>query len=234
MCSPTHLFKKKYLRHHMKQAIILDWDGVFYQSLETHFSFIKQVCRHYGLPFNFNSLTDYRAFLSRPVHYSQYFIDLGVKWNKQVEFFSSRLFARVMTNNIKVFTDLLELINEFNLKTGLVTSSYREVVLKALEPHGFSFNSLVCNRDAPHKPRPDGLLKCINELGVKRSEAVFIGDMISDAQTAINAGVDFIGVSWPHAYNTRESLEQYANIGVVDSVESLKKTLLPYIDCQRP
>ena len=46
------------------------------------------------------------------------------------------------------------------------------------------------------KPEPDNALKIVNDLGVLKSESLFIGDTNVDMFTAANAGIESIGVLW--------------------------------------
>lgn len=46
------------------------------------------------------------------------------------------------------------------------------------------------------KPAPDTVLQALRELGVERSRAVYVGDSDVDLETARNAGMDVILVSW--------------------------------------
>lgn len=46
------------------------------------------------------------------------------------------------------------------------------------------------------KPAPDALYKLMEKFGVKQAETVYIGDSDVDIQTAQNAGVDCISVTW--------------------------------------
>ena len=49
---------------------------------------------------------------------------------------------------------------------------------------------------APRKPNPTTLLQMLDDLGVRPEEAAYVGDTQVDVQTARNAGVMAIGVSW--------------------------------------
>ncbi len=57
----------------------------------------------------------------------------------------------------------------------------------------------------PKKPAPDGVWKMIEEFGVDRSEAVYIGDSEVDVETALNSGLDEITVTW--GFRDRDVLE---------------------------
>ena len=73
------------------------------------------------------------------------------------------------------------------------------------------------------KPDPASLIAVIDELGVEKTETVYIGDSEVDIQTAKNAGVDCISVSW--GFKNREFLEKNGALCLVNSVEELQKFL---------
>lgn len=50
--------------------------------------------------------------------------------------------------------------------------------------------------EIPRKPAPDGVTKILEHFGIDKSEAVFIGDSETDVETAKNAGLDVIAVTW--------------------------------------
>ena len=61
--------------------------------------------------------------------------------------------------------------------------------------------------NAPLKPNPNGVLEILSALNIKPEECVLIGDGETDAQTAINAHVDFIGVLW--GFRSKQILEEH-------------------------
>ena len=58
----------------------------------------------------------------------------------------------------------------------------------------------------PRKPAPDGVLAMIKVFGIDLSDAVYIGDSEVDVETAHNAGLDHIIVTW--GFRDRPQLEQ--------------------------
>ena len=52
------------------------------------------------------------------------------------------------------------------------------------------------NFEAPRKPDPTVLRQMLDELGVAACEAAYVGDTLVDIDTARNAKVMAIGVSW--------------------------------------
>lgn len=72
------------------------------------------------------------------------------------------------------------------------------------------------------KPAPDTVLEAMKELFSEKYETVYIGDSEVDIQTAKNAGVDCICVSW--GFRTVESLiENGATVIVDDPLDILKQ-----------
>lgn len=61
--------------------------------------------------------------------------------------------------------------------------------------------------NAPLKPDPNGVYQILNYFNAKNDECVFIGDGETDAQTALNAQVEFIGVLW--GFRTKEILKKH-------------------------
>jgi phosphoglycolate phosphatase len=70
------------------------------------------------------------------------------------------------------------------------------------------------------KPDPEGLLKVINQLGVTKDQILYIGDSIIDAQTAVNAGVQFIGLLT--GTTSSDDFKIYKPIAVFDSLRELR------------
>jgi len=63
-------------------------------------------------------------------------------------------------------------------------------------------------RDFPIKPDPAGVLLLKKEFAADR--VTFVGDGLPDAEVAMNAGAEFIGVEWGLA--TREELSKYGRV----------------------
>ena len=74
------------------------------------------------------------------------------------------------------------------------------------------------------KPAPDEVDEVLRLTGVDRKKAVYIGDSEVDIETARNAGMDCIAVSW--GYRDRWMLEASGAEVIADNVEQLKHLLL--------
>lgn len=73
------------------------------------------------------------------------------------------------------------------------------------------------------KPNPEGLFLAIEHLGVDKSEVLYVGDSIIDAQTAMNAGVDFCGVTT--GTTNADELKAYPHIAILDNLDNLHTIL---------
>lgn len=73
------------------------------------------------------------------------------------------------------------------------------------------------------KPAPDSVNEVLNTLKIQKKDAVYIGDSEVDIETAKNAGVDCISVSW--GFRSKEILAGAGASKIVDSTEELRKTI---------
>ena len=74
------------------------------------------------------------------------------------------------------------------------------------------------------KPSPDTVLAASQQMGLMASDCVYIGDTEVDLETARNAGMDCIPVSW--GFRTEEQLRAAGAEEIIRSPEELKKKLL--------
>jgi phosphoglycolate phosphatase len=85
------------------------------------------------------------------------------------------------------------------------------------------FAAVVGGDEAPRKPDPAGVLRLLRDLSGRPEEAVFVGDSRVDAETARNAGVPFVGVTW--GLGSRGDLAAGSPRALVDRAEDLASWL---------
>jgi len=92
------------------------------------------------------------------------------------------------------------------------------------------FVAVLGNRPGfPYKPSPEIVEEVLHKVGVKKEEAVMVGDSDTDMETAANGGIEGIAVNWGYR-NMKEladKLSAFRQAQVVDSAEELQKILLP-------
>lgn len=74
------------------------------------------------------------------------------------------------------------------------------------------------------KPAPDAVLEVLRRLEVYAADAIYIGDSEVDIQTAANAGLDCIVVTW--GFRDRAYLESQGGRRFVDSPEEIDDIVL--------
>ena len=104
------------------------------------------------------------------------------KWSKTVLEFS---------HEVSVFQDLenvLKILSESPVRTGIVTSKTEQELVDEFEPFGLNsfFEYTISASDTEkHKPHPDPLLACLDGLNANQNETIYIGDSIYDMQAQI-------------------------------------------------
>ena len=95
-------------------------------------------------------------------------------------------------------TDVLDELKAKGCSLAVVsnkTDSAAKSVVKQF--FGSRFDMVVGKMDCfPTKPAPDSVLYVMEKLGFDKNETVYIGDSEVDVQTAHNAGLPCIGVTW--------------------------------------
>ncbi len=84
-----------------------------------------------------------------------------------------------------------------------------------------------CQTETLHirrKPSPDMLFMAAEQLGVPLTDCVYIGDSEVDVETAQNAGIDCICVSW--GFRDTDVLLRAGAKAIVDSPQELMEKLL--------
>ena len=72
----------------------------------------------------------------------------------------------------------------------------------------YAFDYVLGHKNgAPLKPDASGVFEILNALNVAKEDCIFVGDGETDAQTSINAGIDFIGVLW--GFRSEQTLRNY-------------------------
>ena len=93
-----------------------------------------------------------------------------------------------------------------------------ETVEKTLK--NWNFTNITGAVDGkPRKPKPDGIEAILHEHGIKKEEALYIGDMRVDVETAKNAGVYSVFCEW--GFGSSETLDLIPDLTVKKPEEIL-------------
>ena len=115
-----------------------------------------------------------------------------------------RLFMRradeIMADKTLVYSSVPTVIGALidkGLHLGLVSTKFRYRIQTILRREGLlaSFKVIIGGEDVTrHKPDPEGLLLALEKMSVAPHSALYIGDSVTDAETARRAGVSFLAV----------------------------------------
>lgn len=115
---------------------------------------------------------------------------------------------------------LLCSLKSMGLKTAVVTNKY-DAAAKELKVKFFDCVDFIVGTggDIRPKPAPDGVLLALETLGLKQSEAIYVGDGETDVSTAKNSGLPSVAVTW--GFRDRPLLESLSPDFIIDRPEEL-------------
>jgi phosphoglycolate phosphatase len=207
------------------QAIIFDFDYTLADSSRGAIACINFALGELGLPAVSAEAAKRTIGLSLP----DTFLELvGPQHAAQPNEFA-RLFVKradsIMSDLTVLFESVPEMIGKLKAQgfsLGIVSTKFRYRIESVLEREGLlnAFATIVGGEDvAKHKPDPTGLLTAIKRLGSVPASTLYVGDSVTDAQTAERAGVPFVAVL--SGVTLREAFEDYATCEIVGSLSDL-------------
>lgn len=178
----------------MVRAVLFDWDGTLADTAEPSFRCYVRMFAEFDIAFD-------REAYARTYSPDWYrtFQALGLAeehWGRADERWLAH-FADEPLALLDGAREVLETLTARGLATGIVTSGGRARVSRELEAHGLAHHIHECvfGCDVKQKkPHPEGLLLCLERLGVRAEEAVFVGDSPEDIAMAHAAGVRSVAV----------------------------------------
>jgi phosphoglycolate phosphatase len=110
---------------------------------------------------------------------------------------AAKEWPRILREHGKVFaglTETLDALKRRGIALGIVSGA-RPEVMELLHDVRDRFDAVVLGPDvSQRKPHPEGILKCLQQLGVAPEAALYVGDTPLDIQASRAAGVQAIGV----------------------------------------
>jgi len=129
-----------------------------------------------------------------------------------------------MQNKTRPYNGIMELLldlHRYNFKLAIVSNKYDSAV-KTLARTYFGNLISVAIGETPEikrKPSPDSIFRAIKELGSDLETTVLVGDSETDIQTAKNAGIACIGVTW--GFRCRDVLRNEGADYIIDTPKEL-------------
>jgi phosphoglycolate phosphatase len=129
-----------------------------------------------------------------------------------------------MQNKTRPYDGIMELLldlNRYNFKLAIVSNKFDDAVKELAKEYFGDLINVAIGESATvkRKPAPDSLFAAIKELGSDINRTIFVGDSETDVQTAKNAGIPCIGVTW--GFRTREILRNEGVDYLIDTPKEL-------------
>ncbi|WP_163409067.1 HAD family hydrolase [Flavobacterium ajazii] len=212
------------------KGIIFDLDGTLVNSLEDISDAMNKVLQ--GLNFSTHTYDTY-----------QYFIGSGLRnlvskalpatnnSDEEIEICFERMineYREICTLKTKPYEGIVELLENLtskNIKMAVFSNKADELTKKiALEIFPNQFDTAVgLSTEALKKPNPFEALEISKKWNLKPEEILFVGDSDIDMQTAVNAKMFPVGVTW--GYRTEEELKNSGAKLVVNTASELIEIL---------
>lgn len=209
------------------KAVIFDLDGTLIDSLHDIADSMNRVLSAHGYPIH-----EYNAY--------RYFVGKGLKnlaenvlpeKERQTETIQS-VFKDLMTeygNNVVrktiLYNGIPELLDELSkrgIKLAVLSNKAHELTTSISEKilNKWNFDVILGPKsDIPRKPDPIGANICIKKLGLQHENILYVGDSGVDMQTAINANLTSVGVTW--GFRTRNELLENGAVHIIDQPSEL-------------
>ncbi len=118
--------------------------------------------------------------------------------------------------------DTIKALSLMDIKLAIVTNKGQTASDSLLQDFFYPWVKVIIGDDGKraHKPASDGVNEALLSLGVTdKSKVLYVGDSEVDAQTGINAGLDYILCTY--GFRDMDVLEQYNPVAYIDSFDKL-------------
>lgn len=117
---------------------------------------------------------------------------------------------------------LLEDLQAKGILIAVASNKYQKATVKLVKQYfpNIDFVEILGQREGINvKPDPSIVFDILQKADVSKEDILYVGDSGVDMQTAINAGVDAVGVTW--GFRPRAELESFRPMGLIDKAEDL-------------
>lgn len=192
------------------KAVIFDLDGTLLDTLGDLHAAVNHALRCFDFPER--SLDEVRRFIGNGVvKLMERSTPEGTDEEtdrKCLEVFRKYYLVHMqdMTAPYEGVIQLIERLREKGIKTAVVSNKLHQAVYELCQDYfpGLIDEAIGVSNENERKPSPVNVFKAMEKMDVKADECIYIGDSEVDVQTAHNAGVKCIGVTW--GFRDREEL----------------------------
>lgn len=209
------------------KLIIFDLDGTLLDTLQDLGDSCNAILEQYGYPTH--PLESYKKFVGNGV---RMLIERALPEHARNEdiitclliAFKERYEEKThsYTKPYAGIIQLLQTLKSSGYLISIASNKYHEAVLPLVAQYfpEISFDLILGHRNGhPAKPDPDIVFDTLNILNVRPDDCYYLGDSSVDMDTAHNAGVLAIGVSW--GFREVEELKRHGATYIIDEPKQL-------------
>lgn len=213
------------------KAAIFDMDGTILDTLEDLCHTLDYTLEQFGFPKK--TVPEMRSYLGNGM---RKFIELGAPAGigeelreKMFEVFAEyyKAHCAIATKPYDGLLPMLDRLKAAGMKIAVVSNKGDfgvQILCDKYFPQVFHY-AVGEKTGISKKPAPDMVEAVLKEFGLKPEEAVYIGDSEVDLETARNANMDEVLVTW--GFRDKAFLEARGAKVIVDTMAELEKALLP-------
>lgn len=211
-------------------AVLLDLDGTISNTYSGIVKCLRQTCEKYGA--NLDDF-DVRKFIGPPLSSTFRVIFPGDE-SKQKEallFYRARYLEDGIYDNemYEGIDDFAQGLKDMGVKVGVATSKYEKYAVEVLRKLGmYDHVDFVCGSETGRVDKCDIIKYALAAYGIDKEKCLMIGDTFYDLQGAQICGMDAVGVLY--GFGTREEMQKYPHIALVDTVAQLKELVYKKVD----
>ncbi|MDH5825530.1 HAD family hydrolase [Sphingobacterium sp. SG20118] len=209
------------------KLIIFDLDGTLLDTLQDLGDSCNRILEEYGYPIH--PLQSYKKFVGNGV---RTLIERALPVNARTDDTITRLLvafkeryeekADNCTQPYAGIMHLLQTLKSSGYLISIASNKYHEAVIPLVEKYfpEISFDLILGHR-AGHPAKPDAhiVFDTLNRLNIQPADCCYVGDSSVDMDTAKNAGVCAIGVSW--GFRDEEELTRHGADYIIDEPRQL-------------
>lgn len=210
-------------------TVIFDLDGTLLDTLDDLADSVNYALSIYNYPAK--SIEDVRSFVGNGV---ARLMTLSVPDGQENPHFAScfqdfkchyELNIQNKTVPYQGIPELLQALHVANYKLAIVSNKLDKAVKHLAEGNFGEYIQVAVGEteNVRRKPAPDSVYRALEELGATQTKAIYVGDSEVDVQTARNAGLICVGVTW--GFRDRGVLEAEGADYIIDHPEELLNIL---------
>ncbi|WP_251620560.1 HAD family hydrolase [Odoribacter lunatus] len=197
----------------MKRLVIFDLDGTLLNSLEDLRAAANYALKCFGYPGH--DLEAYRYFVGNGI---TKLIERALPTNARatenimqvrkvfIDYYQAH--KTMLTRPYPGICELLYLLRQRGIILAVASNKFHEATCDLIHFYfgDNTFDVVSGQKEGiPAKPHPDMLEHILKVTGVKKEEALYVGDSEVDMHTATNCGIESVGVTW--GFRPRKELE---------------------------